>query len=142
MPTKATPDTLQQCACGSGVGFADCCEPLLSGQTTAATAEALMRSRYTAYVLGHADYLLESWHPDRRPVSLDADSHQSWLGLKILRAEHGGEQDDQGLVEFVARFKIAGRGHRLHEISRFVRADNRWFYLDGERGATDSSRKT
>ena len=100
-----------------------------------------MRSRYTAYVLGRAEYLLDSWHPEYRPDSLDLDSSQNWLGLRILRTEGGGEADDQGLVEFVARFKIAGRGHRLHEISRFTRAGERWLYIDGERGATDSSLK-
>ena len=97
-----------------------------------------MRSRYSAYVLGAADYLLATWHHDSRPASLDLDEAQNWLGLKVLRAE---QDDEQGLVEFVARFKIAGRGHRLHEISHFRRIEDQWFYLDGERGPTDSSLK-
>ncbi len=130
------------CPCGSRLGFVDCCAPLLSGGTAAPTAEALMRSRYTAYVLGHAGYLLDSWHPERRPESLELDGGQNWLGLKIIHTENGGERDEQGLVEFVARFKIAGRGHRLHEISRFTRLNERWYYLDGEPGATDSSRRS
>lgn len=129
------------CPCGSGVPLADCCQPYLSGKAPAPTAEALMRSRYSAYVLDNADYLLASWHPDTRPASLNLDGKQNWLGLKIRRAELGGAEDSEGLVEFVARFKIAGRGHRLHEISRFQRLDGRWFYLDGERGATDSSQR-
>jgi SEC-C motif-containing protein len=100
-----------------------------------------MRSRYTAYVLEREDYLRQTWHPDSRPAALELDGRQNWLGLKVLRTERGGESDDDGLVEFVARFKIDGRGHRLHEISRFERVDGRWFYLDGERGPTDSSLK-
>ena len=100
-----------------------------------------MRSRYTAYVLGAVDYLLATWHADTRPASLDFDGSQNWLGLKVLHTEQGDEQADAGVVEFVARFKVAGRGHRLHEISRFKRIEDRWFYLDGERGRTDSSLK-
>ena len=129
------------CPCGSGAALAACCAPFLTGDAHAPTAEALMRSRYTAYVLGAADYLLATWHADNRPASLDLDEAQNWLGLKVLRTEQGDTQSDKGLVEFVARFKIAGRGHRLHEISRFSRIGDQWFYLDGERGATDSSLK-
>lgn len=138
---KRTQDNQQICPCGSGRPYLACCAPLLESGTAARTAEALMRSRYTAYVLGREDYLRQTWHPDSRPGSLDLDPQQNWLGLKVLRTEQGGENDDEGIVEFVARFKVAGRGQRLHEISRFVRADERWLYLDGERGATDASRK-
>ncbi len=136
---QAAPES--DCPCGANASLADCCLPYLTGRAYAPTAETLMRSRYSAYVLGNADYLLESWHPETRPAALDLDQAQQWLGLKIRRAVEGGEQDTAGLVEFVARFKIAGRGHRLHEISRFERLDGRWVYLDGERGATDSSLK-
>ena len=135
------PAQASNCPCGSGAPLADCCQPYLSGGAPAPTAEALMRSRYSAYVLGKTAYLLASWHPSTRPAALSLDENQQWLGLKIRRAEQGGEQDTEGLVEFVARFKIAGRGHRLHEISRFERLDGRWVYLNGERGATDSSLK-
>ncbi len=100
-----------------------------------------MRSRYCAYVLDKAPYLLDTWHPDTRPASLDLDPQQRWLGLKILATTGGREQEQDGTVEFVARFKEAGRGYRLHETSRFVRTSAGWLYLDGTRGATDSSRK-
>lgn len=133
---------VDQCPCGSSRTFSDCCEPQLTDGAPAATAEALMRSRYTAYVLGRNDYVLETWHPGTRPPDLDLDKNQNWLGLKVLSTDQGGEKDDEGMVEFVARFKIAGRGHRLHEISRFTRHSGRWLYLDGQRGATDSSLKT
>jgi len=90
-----------------------------------------MRSRYVAYVLGRTDYILFTWHPRTRPPRLDPDSASvRWLGLKIRRVEAGTPQDSQGLVEFVARYKIGGRAHRLHETSRFVKEDGRWFYLD------------
>ena len=91
-----------------------------------------MRSRYSAYVLKLADYLLASWHPSTRPGSLDLteDDGTKWLGLEIKRCAQ--PDDHHATVEFVARYRIAGRGHRLHEISRFVREDARWFYVDGD----------
>jgi SEC-C motif-containing protein len=92
-----------------------------------------MRSRYAAFVLGDADYLLASWHPSTRPERLDlADDRTQWLGLKIKHCIDGDEADDEGRVEFVARLREGGRAHRLHETSRFVREDGRWLYLDGE----------
>jgi len=94
-----------------------------------------MRSRYTAYVLGLEDYLLATWHPDTRPASLGlADSPGQWLGLKVLATEAGGEGEQTGVVEFVARYKVNGRAQRLQERSRFVREAGRWYYLDGEPG--------
>lgn len=100
----------------------------------APTAEALMRSRYSAFVLGERDYLLATWHPDTRPGSLDADPPGlRWLGLDVRR--HTVQDDTHATVEFVARSKLSGRAHRLHETSRFVREDGRWYYLDGDTGA-------
>ena len=98
----------------------------------APTAEALMRSRYTAYVVEDANYLKETWHPEYRPDTVEAGRGQKWLGLKIRRTEAGGVTDDTGLVEFVARFKIDGKGYRLHESSQFVKANGRWYYTTGE----------
>ena len=91
-----------------------------------------MRSRYSAYVERDRDYILRTWHPRTRPVDLNLDQRQRWLGLKIIACNAGAEQDDQGSVEFVARYKIDGRGFRLHEVSSFVRYDGRWHYLSGE----------
>ena len=73
-----------------------------------------MRSRYTAYVLAHREHLLRTWHPRTRPPTLDFDPAQQWLGLKIKGTEAGLAADSEGRVEFVARYKVAGRGHRLH----------------------------
>lgn len=93
-----------------------------------------MRSRYTAYTLGQEAYLLATWQEATRPSTLDLsdDAAVKWLGLEIRRTEQGGEDDQTGVVEFVARYKVGGRAHRLHETSRFRRENGRWFYLDGE----------
>ena len=131
MSRKSSPNVEAACACGSGASFEKCCSPFIDGKRPAPTAESLMRSRYTAYVTGNAPYLLASWHPDTRPDQITQDPAQRWLGLKVLAADEGGEHDDRGTVEFVARYKIAGRGHRLREISRFARTSNGWQYLDG-----------
>lgn len=91
-----------------------------------------MRSRYSAYALGNAPYLLATWHSGTRPQHLDL--HESpmprWLGLDVKR--HEAQGTDAAVVEFVARYKIGGRAFRLHETSRFVREDSRWYYVDGE----------
>lgn len=90
-----------------------------------------MRSRYSAYALGRVDYLLASWDPATRPATAELvlDPATRWLGLKILRHEPAG---DEARVEFVARSRTGGASaQRLHEISRFVRRDGHWFYVDG-----------
>lgn len=121
----------EPCPCGSGRRYALCCRPLHAGERPAASAEVLMRSRYSAYVLKLAAYLLATWHPSTRPSELDLAADDSkWLGLEVKR--HAVQGEEQATVEFVARYRIAGRGHRLHELSRFVREDGRWFYIDGE----------
>lgn len=91
-----------------------------------------MRSRYTAYTMGREDYLLVTWHPSTRPAVLDfsGEAHTKWLGLQVKRYEQ--PDAEHAIVEFVARYKVNGRAHRLHEISRFVREAGRWFYVDGE----------
>ena len=91
-----------------------------------------MRSRYTAYVLRREDYLTATWHGSTRPARLALDEPVKWAGLEIVRKEAGGTDDDRGLVEFIARYKVQGRAQRLHETSRFIREEGRWFYVDGE----------
>lgn len=120
---------MNACPCGSGRAYAACCGRYHGGEA-APTPEALMRSRYSAYVLGERDYLLRSWHSSTRPADLELDDGARWLGLKVLHAE-GGAEDAEGSVEFVARYKIGGRAYRMEEKSRFVREDGRWVYLDG-----------
>jgi len=119
------------CPCGSGRPLSECCGPYLAGTSLPPDAEALMRSRYSAYVLCDEAYLLATWHPDTRPASLglDQEPHAKWLGLSVKRHEDAG--DGRAMVEFVARYKIGGRAHRLHETSRFLLEHGRWWYLDG-----------
>jgi SEC-C motif-containing protein len=91
-----------------------------------------MRSRYSAFATLDEAYLLDTWHPATRPSRVRLHADQRWLGLSIKRCETGQAEDEQGTVEFVARFKLAGRGHRLHETSRFERLAGRWYYRGGE----------
>lgn len=121
------------CPCQSGKPYAACCGPLHRGDAAAATAEVLMRSRYSAYVQSDADYLLATWHTSTRPTKLDFDDAAAtrWLGLEVRR--YGTADPDNAIVEFVARYRVGGApAVRLHEISRFVREDGRWYYVDGE----------
>lgn len=119
------------CPCGSGRALEACCGRLHAGET-APDAESLMRSRYSAYVLGLEDYLLATWHPDTRPAALELDAAPlpHWLGLAIK--SHALLDPTHATVEFVARYKLNGRAFRLHETSRFERVDGRWLYVDGE----------
>ena len=93
-----------------------------------------MRSRYSAYVLGLEDYLLNTWPPNTRPQALELKQDKTqWLGLEVLRFESSIESnDEQAIVEFMARYKINGPAGRMHEISRFKRIANRWLYVDGD----------
>jgi SEC-C motif-containing protein len=117
------------CPCGTGRSYATCCEPLHNGEP-AATAEALMRSRYTAFALDLPEYIQRSWHASTRPAPVTADDAPArWLGLRIERVE--ALADDRATVEFSARYKIAGRAFALRETSRFVRENGHWFYVDG-----------
>lgn len=120
------------CPCGKDKQYSDCCGRILDGNEIPPSAEALMRSRYTAYNLLHEDYLLATWHRSTRPekLGLATEASSKWLGLQVKR--HEQQDDTHALVEFVARYKVGGRAHRLHEVSRFVREDGRWFYVDGD----------
>lgn len=92
-----------------------------------------MRTRYSAYVLGLETYLYDTWHPSTRPPALSLDDQSvKWIGLDVRRCERGAVNDLEGNVEFVARYKVNGKAHRLHEVSRFVKENGRWQYLDGE----------
>lgn len=119
---------VQPCPCG-GASYESCCGRFIDNGETPQTAEQLMRSRYAAYVLHNEAYLKATWHSSTRPgepVAQDDDT--KWLGLEVKKHVPAG---DEATVEFVARYKIGGRAHRLHEVSRFVREEGKWFYLDG-----------
>ncbi|HRI53298.1 MAG TPA: YchJ family protein [Pseudomonadota bacterium] len=122
-----------QCPCGSGLPLSACCGVYLASPGSAPTAEALMRSRYSAFVLGDAEYLLETWDPEQRParLSLKHDATE-WRGLEIISREAGGVADDTGRVKFIARFRLHGRDQTLREHSRFRKQGGRWLYIDGQ----------
>jgi SEC-C motif-containing protein len=126
----------KECPCGSGKSYDACCRPFVAGESLPGTAEQLMRSRYCAYVLRDSAYLLDTWYRSSRPgnLSLDKETAPDWIGLKVKGTESGGEKDLEGTVEFVARYKVNGKAHRMHEVSRFIKQNNKWFYVDGESG--------
>ena len=121
------------CPCGSGSPLSACCGVYLDRDADPPTAEALMRSRYTAFVLRNADYLLATWDPASRPRRLELQHDRTeWLSLELRRIESGGPADPTGRVEFIARFRLNGIDQALHENSRFRQQAGRWLYIDGE----------
>jgi SEC-C motif-containing protein len=128
----------QTCPCGrlsaskKPLVFAACCVRYLNDfdNNSAPDAQSLMRSRYSAFVLKRADYLLATWHASTRPVEVSPDEGTKWLGLGVRR--HVLTDADHAEVEFVARYRTGGRGARIHETSRFVREAGRWYYVDGD----------
>lgn len=117
------------CPCG-GPSFATCCEPIIDG-APAPTAEALMRSRYTAFATRAEHHLVRSWHPRTRPSGAIIDPSTRWTGLTILAVEAGGVDDQTGIVEFEARYVYHGHESQIRERSTFVRRAGRWVYVDG-----------
>ena len=118
------------CPCGRPVPYAACCGISHAGNP-AADVESLMRSRYSAFVLGLEDYLLATWQAATRPTAINLTTQPTtkWLGLEIKGTTLTGT--DSATVEFIARHKIGGRAQRLHETSRFVREEDRWYYVEG-----------
>ncbi|WP_159083232.1 YchJ family protein [Streptomyces sp. P3] len=116
------------CPCGLSAPYEGCCGRYHAGAGAAPTAEALMRSRYSAFVRGEAGYLLRTWHPRTRPERLELDPGTRWTGLEILSVSDGSAFHRSGTVEFRASY----RGGSLHERSRFERVDGTWVYVDGE----------
>ncbi len=121
-----------RCPCGSGDTYAGCCAALHRGERSAATAEALMRSRFSAFAVGEVEYLLSSWDRETRPGTLELDDTIIWRRLQIVDTEAGGPADATGVVEFRAQYVADGRRQILHERSRFRRdRDGAWRYVDG-----------
>ncbi|MFD1696012.1 YchJ family protein [Roseibium aestuarii] len=123
------------CPCGSGKTFAACCGPRLDGSAPAPTAEALMRSRYTAYVCQRIDYLKDTLWPRHQPgfdheatARWAAENH--WAGLTVLQTQAGTASDRDGLVLFEARFLSGGKLETHRELSRFRKKAGRWFYVE------------
>ncbi|MEU9628915.1 YchJ family metal-binding protein [Streptomyces luteogriseus] len=120
--------TSRSCPCGLPQAYEACCGRFHSGAAAAPTAEALMRSRYCAFVKGDVAYLLRTWHPRTRPGRLELDPGMGWTGLEVLGTSEGSAFHATGTVEFRASY----RGGSLHELSRFERVDGAWVYVDGE----------
>ncbi|MFF6878860.1 MULTISPECIES: YchJ family metal-binding protein [unclassified Streptomyces] len=120
--------TRRSCPCGLPEAYEACCGRYHFGAAAAPTAEALMRSRYCAFVKGDAGYLLRTWHPRTRPGTLELDPGMKWTGLEILGTTGGSAFHHTGTVEFRASY----RGGSLHERSGFERVDGAWVYVDGE----------
>lgn len=127
------PAPTASCPCRSGRPYADCCAPCHRGEIVPASAEQLMRSRYTAFVLGRVDYLVATLHPRQRQpddgqVLMQTMEQTRWLGLIVLQEQQG---DEEAFVEFIAFYDDNGLA-QLHERSRFRRENGRWYYVDGE----------
>lgn len=125
------------CYCGSGVSYATCCQPVITGKKQAQTAEQLMRARYSAFVVAETGFIFESTHPDHR----DGYDHEGikawaenseWLGLTIISTDNGNAEDVSGTVEFIARYKDRhGTIHTHHEQASFKKEEGTWYFTDG-----------
>ena len=125
-----------QCPCGSEKSYADCCAPLLAGEAFAKTAEQLMRSRFSAYVLKQIDYLYETTHPDKRDADFRTEmaawaNRAEFTKLEVLASRQGRALDKVGKVEFIAYYRQFGEEKQMHELSRFRRFKGKWHYYDG-----------
>ncbi|HYC56751.1 MAG TPA: YchJ family protein [Candidatus Binatia bacterium] len=128
---------MSKCPCGSDVDFAQCCEPFLTGARQPETAEQTMRSRYTAYTRADVPYLMSTLHPENKREGDEETARQwatesQWQSLEIVATQAGGKDDEEGLVEFIARYRDRkGEMHSHHECSQFVRVDGKWLFRDG-----------
>lgn len=134
------------CHCGSARPFAECCEPYLAGVRPAPTAEALMRSRYSAFVTANVGYLHDTVAPDQRHDFDHGETEtwakqSEWQGLEVKSADAGGEGDEVGTVEFIARYRYQGKAYAHHELGRFRREDGRWYYVDGHLNPKPATRQ-
>jgi SEC-C motif-containing protein len=121
---------IQPCPCQRGDSYAECCAPFHRAESWPSTAERLMRSRYSAFAVGDSAYLLASWHPDTRPVSLGLDPNVRWYRLDIVGRTAGGLLDTTGTVDFRAYWRASdGTAGVQAENSRFARVERRWAYL-------------
>ncbi|MFL9923848.1 YchJ family metal-binding protein [Herbaspirillum lusitanum] len=135
MAGKTDKNQVKDCPCGGGL-FAKCCGRFISGAAIPDSAEQLMRSRYTAFSLRDEAYLKSTWASETLPDdAVSGEDDVKWIGLNIVKHKHLRDSD-LATVEFIARFKVGGRAHRLHEVSNFERREDeqgnkRWYYVDG-----------
>ncbi len=127
------------CPCGSEQTYADCCEPIITGASNAATAEALMRARYTSYTKVEMDFLQASLHPDHTETNDDDGArdwaeNSEWHSLEIVSTQDGGPDDEQGQVEFIASYTHQGEQQAYHEVAEFDQIDGKWYFREGTPG--------
>ncbi len=125
-----------QCPCTSGKSFDQCCAPVIAGTQKAPTAEALMRSRYTAFATGAVDWIIDSQIPEGRPftdrtATEEWSKRSTWKGMQVLQTQQGGPDDEEGLVEFKAFYELGGEDIIHHEIASFRKLDGAWHFVDG-----------
>ena len=136
MPAKSTKSTKSPCPCGSGKSFPECCEPVVSGASSASTPETLMRARYTAHTMGNFDFLESSLHSSTREPVDRAKMRQwadavTWEGMEVHETSGGGENDETGTVSFTARYSVNGMEQEMREDAAFSRENGEWRYVDG-----------
>jgi SEC-C motif-containing protein len=129
-PPRITADS--PCPCGLTARYGECCGRFHTGSAAAPTAELLMRSRYSAFVVRDEGYLLRTWAPETRPAEVDFDPSMRWTGLVIRDTGDGTAFHRTGTVTFVASYTHGGAPGALHERSRFARHEGAWVYVDGE----------
>ena len=127
---------MESCPCGSTLSYSDCCEPFIQGVRPAPTAEALMRSRYTAYSRSEVDYIVHTTHPQQRKQDSENDIRQwaqksVWHGLNVLNVDGGAAEDAAGTVEFIAQYSENGERIDHHEVAQFKKENGTWFFWDG-----------
>jgi SEC-C motif-containing protein len=132
-PVRPVLDEDAACPCGSGNSYGPCCGRLHRGEANALTAEQLMRSRYSAFAVRDAGYLLRTWHPSTRPPGLAVNRDQVWTGLEVMAHSAGGLLDADGMVEFRAHYTELGDPEIVHERSTFTRSDGAWVYVGADR---------
>jgi SEC-C motif-containing protein len=127
------------CPCGAGEAYDDCCGRFHRGEASAPTADALMRARFTAFAVGDAGYLRDTWHPRTRPAEVTLPEAGRWTRLDVLARSGGGVFDSDGTVEFEAHFELGGQLGIEHQNSMFVREGRRWFYVSDVPTLTESA---
>lgn len=128
---------MAECPCGSSVDYNECCEPYIKGEKAPETAEKLLRSRYSAYTKGEIDYIAETIHPEQlqyhdHKATQKWSEESKWHGLEVLNIEKGQEGDEEGLVEFKAKYTQKIETHTHHEMAIFKKEEDKWFFYDGE----------
>lgn len=142
-----SPHSVYLCPCGSNKAYKLCCEPFIVGTQLPPTPEALMRSRYTAFTQANMNYIADTMlGAVKKQFNVESSKqwaqHVTWLGLDVLDAPPVTEQDEQGFVEFVARYRFQNKAESIHERSEFHKRDGRWFYVNGEAGGATAQRRS